>query len=65
MLSFIGQSFRPKFYQTGEFVYRQGDEIASFEIVRRGIGAFVQPKYHNQMFAIIHPALYEEYQRTE
>jgi hypothetical protein len=47
LLSYMGSHFRPKFYQPGEYLYRQGDEITSFNFIKRGIGAFVKPAYQN------------------
>ena len=57
LLAFLGQNFKPRFYESGRYLYHQGDVIGEFEIVTKGIGAFVQPRYHNQMFSIIHPEL--------
>ena len=32
----------------------------NFDIVTKGVGAFVQPRYHNQMFALVHPQIMDE-----
>ena len=53
MLAYIGQSFHPCYYQTGQYLYKIGDEITCFSIVTKGIAAFVQPRYHNQIYAIV------------
>jgi hypothetical protein len=29
----MGQSFRPQFFQVGQYLYRQGDEISSIKII--------------------------------
>ena len=55
MLAFFAQNLKPRFYVAGQYLYREGDAIANFDVVTKGAGAFVAPRYHNQMFAIIHP----------
>ena len=60
LLAFFGQNFRPKYYESGVYLYRQGDNIMNFDIVTKGVGAFVQPRYHNQMFALVHPQIMDE-----
>jgi len=45
ILAFFGERFRPKFYQTGDYLYRQGDDITNFQIATKGLAAFVKPRY--------------------
>jgi hypothetical protein len=47
ILSEIGQRFCPMFYNSGSYLYRQGDDINTFKVVTKGIGAFVMPLYEN------------------
>jgi hypothetical protein len=56
MLSFVGQRLRPQFFQTGQFLYRQADQIKTFKIFTKGMAAFVHPRFSNQIFAIVDPA---------
>ena len=53
LLTIMGQNFRPQFYQVGQYLYRQGDEISTIQIMQEGVATFVQPRYHNAIFAII------------
>ena len=57
LLTFIGQCFKQAYYEAGDYIYRQGDEISQFRIITKGIATFVNPRYHNQMFAVIDPKL--------
>jgi hypothetical protein len=59
LLSFIGSRFRPQFFNTGQYLYRQGDEITTFKVVTKGVAAFVNPRYLNEMFAVIDPTMQE------
>jgi hypothetical protein len=63
MLAYIGQSFHPCYYQTGQYLYQIGDEITSFKIATKGIAAFVQPHYHNQIYAIVNANNLEDNQK--
>ena len=55
VLAFIGQSLRPSAFEAGQFVYKEGDEITTFKIVTDGLAVFVEPRYGNQIFAIVDP----------
>ena len=55
MLSFVGQRLRPQFFQTGEYLYRQADEILTFKIFTKGMAAFIHPRFENKIFAIVDP----------
>jgi hypothetical protein len=57
LLSLIGQRFRPICFTTGQYIYRQGDEITTFKVATKGIGAFVMPRYDNEIFAVIDPLI--------
>jgi len=53
MLAFMGLEFRTRYYQTGQHLYRTGQDIQSFIIVSKGIAAFIQENNHNQIFSIV------------
>ena len=57
MLSAIGQRFRPIFFNSGQYLHRQGDDIDTLKVVTKGIGAFVIPSQENQIFAVINPVM--------